>query len=91
MPVPTARTRIKQRPSKFTPYPNLQPKETYQGNYDGRAGVLLRISNGGAGQSGLVKALADAFINYQVSVKGEEPFQVRDHNLLDDGRCSFVW
>jgi ABC-type tungstate transport system permease subunit len=40
---------------------NLAPTEVY-GN---KANILLRIGNGGAGQSGLVKALADAFIAAQ--------------------------
>jgi ABC-type tungstate transport system permease subunit len=37
--------------------------------------VLLNIGNGGAGQSGLIKALADAFIQDSVD-DGEDPFRV---------------
>jgi len=36
----------------------------------------LRIANGGAGQSGLIRALADAFIDFEVKVKNREPFKI---------------
>jgi ABC-type tungstate transport system permease subunit len=51
-----------------------QPTAIYKGSY-GSDVVQLRIGNGGAGQSGLVRALADAFIDYMVSQK-ELPFAV---------------
>ncbi|RHZ55573.1 uncharacterized protein CDV56_108002 [Aspergillus thermomutatus] len=52
----------------------VDPAAVYTGGYSG-GGVQLRIGNGGAGQSGLIKALADAFI--QSSVKnGSSPFKV---------------
>ena len=57
--------------------PTVVPQEVYNGGY-GATEVKLRISNGGAGQSGLVGALANAFI--QFAVKGtptQEPFAVR--------------
>ncbi|GFF63414.1 hypothetical protein CNMCM6936_005127 [Aspergillus lentulus] len=52
----------------------VDPAAIYTGGYSGGS-VRLRIGNGGAGQSGLIKALADAFI--QSSVKnGSDPFKV---------------
>jgi ribosome biogenesis protein BMS1 len=53
----------------------VQPEEVYDGGYPNATQILLRIGNGGAGQSGLVKALSDAFIKYKVS-KGSPPFKV---------------
>ncbi|KAF8154440.1 hypothetical protein B0H34DRAFT_799224 [Crassisporium funariophilum] len=58
-----------------TLYP--KPHAIYDGGYD-RArlrGVCLRIANGGAGQTGLIRAWADTFIQHMVA-KGVEPFQV---------------
>ncbi|KAK2007304.1 extracellular solute-binding protein family 1 [Colletotrichum eremochloae] len=54
----------------------VDPREIYDGGFNSTTSPpLLRIGNGGAGQSGLVKALADAFI--QESVKnGSDPFRV---------------
>jgi len=53
----------------------VDPAAVYDGGVGGNATIKLRIGNGGAGQSGLVKALADAFI--QESVKnGTAPFRV---------------
>ncbi|KAL4964300.1 uncharacterized protein BDV14DRAFT_190390 [Aspergillus stella-maris] len=40
-----------------------------------RGGVKLRIGNGGAGQSGLVKALADKFIQSSVA-NGSDPYPI---------------
>ncbi|KAK2051162.1 extracellular solute-binding protein family 1 [Colletotrichum caudatum] len=53
----------------------VDPKEIYDGGYNSTTSpLLLRVANGGAGQSGLVKALVDAFI--QESVKnGSTPFR----------------
>jgi hypothetical protein len=54
--------------------------------YDGgfacakESGVLLHLGNGGAGQIGLIAALANTFIQHQAA-KGNSPFQVRPpHN-----------
>jgi len=45
---------------------SLLPKET---------GVLLRIANGGAGQIGLIGALANAFVQ-DWAAKGYNPFEL---------------
>ncbi|KAL0570311.1 hypothetical protein V5O48_011649 [Marasmius crinis-equi] len=47
----------------------------YNGGYQDATETLLRVSNGGAGQSGLVEAFANAFIKYSVE-KGSKPFSV---------------
>ncbi|PPR04194.1 hypothetical protein CVT24_010742 [Panaeolus cyanescens] len=55
-----------------------RPFTVYDGGFGEEAkirGVCLRIANGGAGQTGLIKAWADAFIQDMVS-KGAKPFQV---------------
>ncbi|KKK14383.1 hypothetical protein P175DRAFT_0436178 [Aspergillus ochraceoroseus IBT 24754] len=53
----------------------VDPAAVYNGGYASAQSVKLRIGNGGAGQSGLIKVLADAFI--QASVRnGSDPFQV---------------
>ncbi|KIK66445.1 hypothetical protein GYMLUDRAFT_239395 [Collybiopsis luxurians FD-317 M1] len=44
----------------------LHPSQTYNGGYDEAKTVRLRVANGGAGQSGLVGALADAFVRWCV-------------------------
>jgi hypothetical protein len=57
--------------------PPSKPFAIYNGGYD-RArerGICLRIANGGAGQTGLLRAWADAFIRDMVA-KGAEPFEV---------------
>ena len=57
--------------------PYVTAEETYYGPYeDEKAPIKLRIATGGAGQSGLVKALADAFIADQVQRTGCKPFAV---------------
>jgi putative protein kinase ArgK-like GTPase of G3E family len=55
----------------------VTPAAIYNGSYPDahQRGVLLRIGNGGAGQSGLIGALANAFIRYRVS-QGDAPFEV---------------
>ncbi|TFK65918.1 hypothetical protein BDN72DRAFT_880626 [Pluteus cervinus] len=53
----------------------ISPREVYDGGYTNAKGIYLRIANGGAGQSGLIKAWADAFIQYNVA-QGLEPFKV---------------
>ncbi len=56
---------------------HVQPTELYYGaNKNTSASVKLRIATGGAGQSGLVKALADAFIDDHVTESGCPPFAV---------------
>ena len=54
-----------------------QPTELYYGeNKNTGLPVKLRIATGGAGQSGLVKALADAFIDNHVTESKCAPFAV---------------
>ncbi|KAF7557545.1 hypothetical protein G7Z17_g552 [Cylindrodendrum hubeiense] len=57
----------------------VEPAAVYDGGLGDKCGssceIKLRIANGGAGQSGLVKELADAYIQYRVN-DGEEPFKV---------------
>ena len=57
---------------------SVAPAAVYNGSYPNahQQGVFLRIGNGGAGQSGLIGALADAFIQFRVS-QGDPPFEVR--------------
>ncbi|KAK7414257.1 hypothetical protein QQX98_006854 [Neonectria punicea] len=53
-----------------------EPAAVYNGGLSkGSDNIKLRIANGGAGQSGLIKELADAYIKDQVK-PGDEPFQV---------------
>ena len=55
----------------------VEPTEIYHGTTkDIDPPVKLRIATGGAGQSGLLKALADAFIEDQVSESKCSPFAV---------------
>jgi hypothetical protein len=49
---------------------------TYNGGYTDATQVRLRIGNGGAGQSGLIGAWANAFIQYMVQKNGTQPFLV---------------
>jgi len=63
--------------------PALLPMEVYKGSYDGGKGIALRIGNGGAGQSGLIRSLANAFIDYEVRVRGYDPFSVECLVLFD--------
>lgn len=57
--------------------PYIKPEQIYYGSHGNTSAPLkLRIATGGAGQSGLVKALADAFIDDQVERTGCEPFAV---------------
>ncbi|KAF4951696.1 hypothetical protein FSARC_12847 [Fusarium sarcochroum] len=55
----------------------VQPEAVYGGGFDHDKNdtIKLRIANGGAGQSGLIKELANAYIKQRVS-DGEKPFQV---------------
>lgn len=67
--------------SDCTPKIPLPAAGTYYGkgmnNETNTGPVRLRISNGGAGLSGLVGALANAFITYMVNEKGVEPFTIQ--------------
>jgi hypothetical protein len=62
-----------------------KPHAIYDGGYETAKnhGVRLRIANGGAGQTGLIRAWADRFIQYMVS-KGMSPFQVRSIHMYQD-------
>ena len=55
---------------------SIAPQATYNGGYTDAKDVRLRIANGGAGQSGLIGAWADAFIKYMVQVRHFKPFLV---------------
>ncbi|KAJ5380344.1 uncharacterized protein N7496_002772 [Penicillium cataractarum] len=70
----------------------VDPAAVYNGGYNSAKYIVLRIGNGGAGQSGLIEVLANAFI--QASVKnGSVPFQIawyksdttQSINYLKDG------
>ncbi|CAA7270307.1 unnamed protein product [Cyclocybe aegerita] len=56
---------------------NAKPRATYDGGFPESKlrGVCLRIANGGAGQTGLLRAWADAFIQDMVK-EGSQPFEV---------------
>ncbi|KAL0956905.1 hypothetical protein HGRIS_003010 [Hohenbuehelia grisea] len=54
----------------------LKPQATYNGGYESATKARLRVANGGAGQSGLIGAFADAFIKSRVDKSGDEPFTV---------------
>jgi len=54
----------------------LVPEATYDGGFPDAKDITLRIANGGAGQSGLIGALANAFIQYCVKHLNMLPFKV---------------
>ncbi|KAG6829411.1 hypothetical protein H0H92_004613 [Tricholoma furcatifolium] len=54
----------------------VQPAAVYNGNYTNATEMRLRIANGGAGQSGLIGAWANAFIQYCVQNQSMTPFTV---------------
>lgn len=55
----------------------IHATEKYYGaTNDTKLPIKLRIATGGAGQSGLLKALADAFIDNQVNETRSQPFAV---------------
>jgi hypothetical protein len=56
--------------------PSIEPTEVYHANYPSSPPIKLRIAAGGAGQSGLIRAISDAFITYQVEQKKTAPFSV---------------
>ncbi|KAL4972962.1 hypothetical protein BDW66DRAFT_143130 [Aspergillus desertorum] len=69
--------RIKEQdphPSPPNPF-GVQPEKVYDGGYPDASQILLRIGNGGAGQTGLVEVLANAYIRSRVA-KGSQPFKV---------------
>ncbi|GAA5913152.1 hypothetical protein JCM6882_005802 [Rhodosporidiobolus microsporus] len=68
----------RQSSSSSCPTSSVAASATYSGTNSTEAGdVHLRISNGGAGQSGLVGALAEAYIDWAVSNgTAEAPFSV---------------
>ncbi|KAL4881809.1 hypothetical protein BJY04DRAFT_227588 [Aspergillus karnatakaensis] len=53
----------------------VDPAAVYNGGYSTASSVKLRIGNGGAGQSGLIKVLADEFIKASVA-NGSDPFRI---------------
>ncbi|EAU81214.1 hypothetical protein CC1G_09458 [Coprinopsis cinerea okayama7 len=55
---------------------SLSPQEVYDGGYSNATEMYLRIATGGSGQSGLIKAWADAFIKYNVENGLAPPFKV---------------
>jgi hypothetical protein len=57
--------------------PSAKPFAIYNGGYESsrKRGICLRIANGGAGQTGLIRAWADTFIQHMVA-KGADPFEV---------------
>jgi len=54
----------------------VDPEVVYNGSFTGNQDIKLTIGNGGAGQSGLVGALANAFIDYRVKKFGDPIFKV---------------
>jgi hypothetical protein len=73
------------------PEPFIAPAEIYSGSHVDPSLptplVLLRIATGGAGQSGLIRALANAFVDYTVAESAFENFSVAW--LLSDTSESF--
>ncbi|KAL8774843.1 MAG: hypothetical protein Q9209_000782 [Squamulea sp. 1 TL-2023] len=57
--------------------PHIDPEEVYYGPFEEeKPPIELRIATGGAGQSGLIKAFADKFIDDHVRETGCKPFAV---------------
>lgn len=65
----------------------MKPAETYNAYHNPTSRVRPRIATGGAEQSGLIRALADAFITDRVNRTGCEPFSVAW--LASDTSASF--
>ncbi|KIK97385.1 hypothetical protein PAXRUDRAFT_31812 [Paxillus rubicundulus Ve08.2h10] len=61
-------------PVVHTALASIEPQAVYDGGLGGQ-NIRLRIANGGAGQSGLIGAWADAFIKY-CHDQGIDPFKV---------------
>ncbi|KAJ5905589.1 uncharacterized protein N7473_002505 [Penicillium subrubescens] len=53
----------------------VKPAAVYNGGFNTTNNIALRIGNGGAGQSGLIEALANAFIKGSVK-NGSDPFEI---------------
>lgn len=62
--------------SSTRPPVHIEPTEVYRINNDTTSPVKLRIATGGAGQSGLIRAFALAFIEHEVRKHNAEPFAV---------------
>lgn len=58
------------------PPPAIEPTEVYHANYPSASPIKLRIAAGGAGQSGLIRAISDAFIIHKVQNSGVRPFAI---------------
>ncbi|KAL9629201.1 MAG: hypothetical protein Q9204_005406, partial [Flavoplaca sp. TL-2023a] len=57
--------------------PYIEPELVYYGSYKHeKPPIQLRIATGGTGQSGLMRALADKFIDNRVKETGYKPFAV---------------
>ena len=71
-------SRILVFPSALDPPGSAQPAEIYDGTIasNDQPAIKLRIATGGAGQSGLIKALADAFIDDHILETSCAPFAV---------------
>jgi len=54
----------------------IDPAAVYDGGFSDATDIRLKIGNGGAGQSGLIGAWADAFVRYGVQTLGFKPFKV---------------
>ncbi|KZT43334.1 hypothetical protein SISSUDRAFT_686526 [Sistotremastrum suecicum HHB10207 ss-3] len=61
---------------KVTKAHRIEPKAVYDGGYPLARGVRLRIAAGGPGNSGLVEALSNAFIQYMVESQSTKPFKI---------------
>ncbi|KAJ3971099.1 hypothetical protein EV361DRAFT_868744 [Lentinula raphanica] len=58
----------------------LTPTKTYNGGYKEAKDIRLRLANGGAGQSGLIGAFADAFVKW--CVEGSEESDSKEAPFL---------
>ena len=65
----------------------IEPADVYHANLAPTSPVKLRIATGGAGQSGLLRSLANAFISYRVKNSNIEPFTIGWH--ASDTSASF--
>ncbi|MCJ1253207.1 hypothetical protein MMC24_001018 [Lignoscripta atroalba] len=65
----------------------IEPTEIYHANLDSTSNIELRVATGGAGQSGLLRALGDAFVLHKVNNLQYKPFAVAWH--ASDTSASF--
>jgi hypothetical protein len=56
--------------------PSIEPAEVYYADYPLTSPIKLRLAVGGAGQSGLIRALGNAFIKNKVEMQKVEPFAI---------------